>query len=81
MEELMEFSKRLKFLRDEKNISTRELAEEIGISKTAINEYENAMSDPALTTAKKIADYFDEDIDWLIGSAPFYQRRIKKIAK
>ena len=76
---LIDFAKNLKMLRDEKGISLRNLAAELGISKSALHQYENCLNDPSLSVVKKIADYFDEDINWLIGESN--QRRIKKIAQ
>ena len=75
---LLAFANNLKMLREGKGLSLRELAEELGISKSALHQYENAMADPSLTSIIKIADYFDEDVDWLIGESSV--RRIKKIA-
>ncbi len=71
------FANNLKRLREEKGLSLRELADKTGISKSSLSDYENALSDPSLTNIIIIAEYFDEDIGWLIGEAP----RLKKIAK
>jgi len=77
--ELKDFAENLKRLREEKNLTLRELAEELKIGKSTLSEYENAQKDPSLMNAKKIADYFDESIDWLAGYTTV--RRVKKIAK
>ena len=76
---LLPFANNLKKLREEANLSLRELGEELGISKSALHQYENALADPSLTSLKKIANYFDVDINWLIGETPI--RGVKKIAK
>ena len=75
---VLAFANNLKMLREEKGLTLRGLAEELDISKSALHQYENAMADPSLTSIKKIAAYFHEDINWLIGETPV--RRIKKIA-
>lgn len=75
---VLEFANNLRLLREEKGLSLRELSEELDISKSALHQYENAMADPSLTSIKKIAAYFNEDINWLVGEVPV--RRIKKIA-
>ena len=62
------FAERLKSLRDERNLSLRALAEELGVSYQAINYYENLQRDPSIWVVKKIADYFNVKIDWLIGN-------------
>ncbi len=75
---VLPFANNLKKLREEKGVSLRELAEELDISKSALQQYENALADPSLSSIRKIATYFDEDINWLIGETSV--RSIKKIA-
>ncbi len=80
-QDLLSFANRLKELREEKGFSYRALAEELDISKSALQKYESAITDPSLTVVKKIADYFDVEIDWLIGEAKIRRRtRLKKMA-
>lgn len=69
------FAEKMKELREEHNISLRGLAEAIGISKTALSYYENCQRDPSLPAVKKIADYFNEDINYMVGDS---QERRKK---
>ena len=69
------FAERIKELREEKNMSLRELAEATGISKTALSYYENCERDPSLTVVKTISDFFDEDINYMVGDS---QERRKK---
>lgn len=73
---VLDFANNLKMLREEKGLTLRELAEELDISKSALHQYEKALADPSLTSIKKIATYFNEDINWLVGEVPV--RRIKK---
>ena len=44
---LLAFANNLKMLREGKGLSLRELEEELGISKSALHQYENAMADPS----------------------------------
>ena len=76
---LKDFADRLRMLREEKGLSLRELAEDTGISKTALGYYENCERDPSLSVVRIIAEYFDESIDFLVGDTSI--RNIKKIAK
>jgi transcriptional regulator with XRE-family HTH domain len=76
---LREFANRLKMLREERGMSLRDLEEATGISKTALGYYENCERDPSLTVVKKLAEYFGESIDFLVGDTNI--RNIKKIAK
>ena len=61
------FARNLRYLRSEREMTLRELAEALGIGRSTLSEYENAETDPSLTVVKKIADYFGESVDWLVG--------------
>ena len=57
----------LKKLREEAGISQKHLAEAIGVSQQSVNKYENHNIEPDIETLKRIADYFDTSIDFLVG--------------
>jgi len=61
------FAERLKALREEKGISKRGLAAELGMSHVAIFHYERGERVPDIVVAKKFADYFNTTSDYLIG--------------
>lgn len=63
----MSFGSILKCLRNEKGINQTELGRLINVGKTTISGYENDSSFPDKETLKKIADYFDVSIDYLLG--------------
>lgn len=63
----MSFGDRLRSLRKEKNLTLRELANELGISYSALGKYERNEHQPDFDTLEKIANYFDVRVDWLIG--------------
>lgn len=63
----MNFSERLKLLRNQNNILQTELAEAIGISDRMIQMYEAGSKFPVLPKAIAIAEYFDVSIDYLVG--------------
>ena len=64
---MAQFDKILKMLRNEKNMSQQELADALGISKSSINMYERGERQPNFETLETIADYFNVDIDYLLG--------------
>ena len=64
---MAQFDKILKMLRSEKNMSQQELADALGISKSSINMYERGERQPNFETLETIADYFNVDIDYLLG--------------
>lgn len=51
--------------RAKKRISQQELGENVNISKTQINRIENGKSDPKISTAMKIANYFGVETEQL----------------
>lgn len=65
-EDLVEaFAKNLKFLMGDMSVS--DLAKKVGIPQQTISRYLLCQREITLTNLCKIADFFDEDIDYLIG--------------
>ena len=62
---MIAFSHNLKFLIGEMSIS--EFAKKVDIPQQTISRYLLCQREITLTNLCKIADYFDEDIDYLIG--------------
>lgn len=66
------FSKRLKELRHSRGISTRNLANAIGLkSHGAITQFEKGTSMPALDTLVAMAEFFEVTLDYLVGRSDF----------
>lgn len=61
---------RLKFLREAKGVSQKEIARYIDKSPQAYNFYENGHREPDIATIKKLADYFAVSIDYILGYIP-----------
>ncbi len=61
------FKDRLKKLRTAKGLSQRALADQIHISSSSIGMYESGQRQPDFETLETIADYFNVDIDFLLG--------------
>ena len=57
----------LKILRSERGLSQQRLADAINISQQSVNKYENNNVQPDIETLKKLADYFDTSIDYIVG--------------
>ncbi len=62
-----QFSERLKALRLENKLSTRELAREIGVSNVAISRWERGERTPNIETLVLLAKYFNVSTDYLCG--------------
>ncbi len=63
------FNHRLKQLRQERMLSQQEFANMIGISKSSINMYERGEREPGIETLEAIADFFNVDMDYLLGKS------------
>lgn len=61
------FAKRLKRLREQHNLTTRELGEIVGVSNATISRYETGKRDPDLIVVYKIAQYFGVSVEYLCG--------------
>lgn len=63
----MDFSQRLKVLRNMNNKTQEDLAKYLGVSRPTIAGYETKGKQPSFETLFKIAEYFDVSIDYLLG--------------
>lgn len=63
------FNERLKQLRQEADLSQAEFAKQIGTSKSSVNMYERGEREPGIDTLEAIADYFNVDMDYLLGKS------------
>lgn len=70
------FSQRLKHLREDKGLIQRELAEKLNVSRATITQYENNNRFPDQEMLKKIASFFNVSIDYLLGMTDI--RKIKQ---
>lgn len=61
------FPMRMKLLRFERNLSRRELSEQLDMSFRSICTYETGERTPNIVKVKKIADFFDVSVDYLTG--------------
>ena len=63
----MEFKDRLKELRKKRGLSQVTLAERLGLSKSTIGAYETGDITPSVEALNAIADFFNVDLDYLLG--------------
>ena len=61
------FGERLRELRIEKNLTQEELASYFGLNKTRISQYELNKRQADDEMKKKLAQYFNVSLDWLLG--------------
>lgn len=61
------FSRVLALLRQEKGISQRKAAVELGISQALLSHYENGIREPGLAFVTRACDYYHVSADYLLG--------------
>lgn len=61
------FGQRLRELRNQRGISQNELSKHIGVSKSSVNMYERDEREPGFETLEAIADFFNVNMDYLLG--------------
>ena len=62
------FSENLKILREKKQMTQQQLADKLEISRSTIGMYENGSREPDFETLELIADFFNINMDRLIGN-------------
>lgn len=62
-----DFSRTLGLLRQEKGISQRKAAKELGISQALLSHYENGIREPGLAFVARACDYYHVSADYLLG--------------
>ena len=60
------FGKRLKELREKNGYSQQKLADELHLSRSTIEMYEQGKRDPSTETKEAIADLFNVNMDYLL---------------
>ena len=59
---------RIRELRKKARLSQQTLADQIGVFRNTISNWETGYSQISLENAKKVAEYFEVTIDYLLGS-------------
>ncbi|MEG0895639.1 MAG: helix-turn-helix transcriptional regulator, partial [Oscillospiraceae bacterium] len=57
-----------RLIRKSKNMSMKELGKILGLSESTISLYENGLRQPDYDTLKKISDYFNVSLDYLLDN-------------
>ena len=61
------FPRTLSLLRQERGISQRMAAQDLGISQALLSHYENGIREPGLSFVVKACDYYAVSADFLLG--------------
>ena len=62
-----EFSRTLSLLREERGVSQRTAATDLGISQALLSHYENGVREPGLAFVVKACDYYRVSADFILG--------------
>ena len=62
-----EFSRTLSLLRQERGVSQRTAASDLGISQALLSHYENGIREPGLSFVVKACDYYQVSADFILG--------------
>lgn len=60
------FKDKLKYLRKQQELTQIELSQYLGIDQTTYSRYETGATEPDIATLKKLANFFDVSIDYLL---------------
>lgn len=66
---MAKFGERLRYLRTSRDMSQMDLAKSLKISKSSVNMYERCEREPNLVMLEVIADFFNVDLDYLLGKS------------
>lgn len=61
------FALRLKELREKKGLSQKAFSMKLGVSQSTVGMWESKKREPNFETAKKIADFFNVSVDYILG--------------
>lgn len=64
---MITFGQRLKMLREKKELSQEELGRRFNLSQSTIAYYELDKKQPSQNTLHKMADFFEETTDYILG--------------
>ena len=70
---------RLRDLREDRDLTQREMAETLSVAQTTYSDYENDKINIPIETLKKLAYFFDTSIDYLLkmtdNPAPYERKK------
>lgn len=62
-----DFSRTLALIRQEKGLSQRKVAKDLGVSQALLSHYENGVREPGLEFVRRACDYYHISADYLLG--------------
>lgn len=74
----MAFNERIRELREENKMTQQEMADVLGVSKSAYVKYERGERQPKHGVLMAIADYFDVSVDFVLGTSDEKNKYVKQ---
>jgi transcriptional regulator with XRE-family HTH domain len=68
---LLTRGERLKDLRTRNGLSLERLQKDVDISKTVLGEYENEKKEPSAANLRRLAEYYNVSVDYLVGKSKY----------
>lgn len=65
-----DFPSVFKLIRERSGLTQQQMAEKLGVSRSAVGMYENGEREPNFETLELIADTFNVDMNYLLGKKP-----------
>lgn len=59
--------KRIRDLREDRDLNQKKIAEYLGMSQTGYSKYETGENDIPTSVLIKLADFYDVSVDYLLG--------------
>lgn len=75
----MSLGERLREAREKKGFTQIFVAKQLGITNTALSNYERGERDPNTSLLYTLAGFYNVSIDWLFGRTGIYQSHLKQI--
>ena len=67
----IKFSENLKQLMIDNHVNQSTLSQKIGVAQSAISTWLSSKKEPSITSLWLLADFFDVDIDYIVGRKDF----------
>ena len=67
----MDVGDRIRILRERKGLSQKHLAYKLGMPNQSLSNYERGYREPPADVLKKLADFFEVPVDYLLGRDTF----------
>lgn len=64
----------LKIVRKQRNLNQLKVALDLNISREALSHYENGKRSPDIQMLRKLSEYFDVSIDFLVNGKEFKKK-------